>query len=396
MAELGFVLFETAIGACGLVWGERGLVGVQLPEAKEAATRTRVLVRFPGAREATPPAAVRKARDAIVSLLSGKPKDLSGVLLDMQRVPAFHQKVYAFARSIPPGQTLSYGEIAAELGSPGAARAVGQAMRRNPFPIVVPCHRVLAAGGKVGGFTANGGTSTKLKMLAIEGAAPGRVKGARLGEPAAQATGVFDFEPKVAIRHLKTADPELARLIGQIGPFRMQLRNTTSLFEALAEAIAYQQLTGKAAATIFGRVCALCPRGKLTAKAVTALSDEALRGAGLSRSKLLSLRDLAERVEARELPTLRELTKLDDETVIEKLTAVRGVGRWTAEMILIFRLGRRDVLPLDDYGVKKGFANAFGLKELPKRAELEKRGERWKPFRSVASWFLWRASELKQ
>src|SRR5688572_27825114 len=112
MAELGFVLFETAIGACGLVWGERGLVGVQLPEAKEAATRTRVLVRFPGALEATPPAPVRKARDAIVSLLSGKPKDLSGVLLDMQRVPAFHQKVYVFARSIPPGQTLSYGEIA--------------------------------------------------------------------------------------------------------------------------------------------------------------------------------------------------------------------------------------------------------------------------------------------
>jgi methylated-DNA-[protein]-cysteine S-methyltransferase len=396
MADLGFVLFETPIGACGLVWGARGLVGVQLPEAKEAATRARVLARFPGAREGTPPAAVRKARDAIVSLLRGKPKDLSGVLLDMQRVPAFHQKVYAFARSIEPGKTLSYGEIAAELGSPGAARAVGQAMRRNPFPIVVPCHRVLAAGGKVGGFTANGGTSTKLKMLAIEGAAPGRVKVARLGEPSAEATGVFDFEPKVAIRHLKTADPELARLIGQIGPFRMQLRNTTSLFEALAEAIAYQQLTGKAAATIFGRVCALCPRGKLTAKAVTALSDEALRGAGLSRSKLLSLRDLARRVEARELPTLRELADLDDETVIEKLTAVRGVGRWTAEMILIFRLGRRDVLPLDDYGVKKGFANAFGLKELPKRAELEKRGERWKPFRSVASWFLWRASELKQ
>ncbi len=396
MAELGFALFETPIGVCGLVWGERGVVGVQLPEAKAAATRARVLERFPGAREAAPPPAVKKARDAMLSLLSGKPKDLSRVLLDMQRVPAFHQKVYAFARSIAPGKTLSYGEIAAELGSPGAARAVGQAMRRNPFPIVVPCHRVLAAGGKVGGFTANGGTSTKLKMLAIEGASPGRTKSARLGEPAAEESSGFDFEPSAAIRHLKTADPELARLIGQIGPFRMQLRHTTSLFEALAEAIVYQQLTGKAAATIFGRVCALCPRGKLTAKAVTLLSDEALRGAGLSRSKLLSLRDLAKRVEAKQLPTLRELTALDDEAVIEKLTEVRGVGRWTAEMILIFRLGRRDVLPLDDYGVKKGFANAFRLKELPKRAELERRGERWKPFRSVASWFLWRASELKQ
>jgi len=168
-AALGFTVFETALGCCGLVWGERGVAGVQLPEGKASATRARLLERFPGAREGEPPLAIRRARDAISALLRGEPKDLSSVTLDMQRVPAFHQRVYAVAREVRRGQTVSYGELAARVGSPGAARAVGQAMRRNPFAIVVPCHRVLAAGGKLGGFTANGGASTKLRMLAIEG-----------------------------------------------------------------------------------------------------------------------------------------------------------------------------------------------------------------------------------
>jgi methylated-DNA-[protein]-cysteine S-methyltransferase len=169
MAVLGFSLFETAIGCCGIVWGERGILGVQLPEARNSATRARLLERFPDAREIEPPLAVRRARAAISGLLRGEATDLSTVVLDMQCVPAFHQRVYAAVRKIKPGHTLSYGEIAAELGVPGAARAVGQAMRRNPFAIVVPCHRVLAARGKLGGFTANGGASTKLRMLAIEG-----------------------------------------------------------------------------------------------------------------------------------------------------------------------------------------------------------------------------------
>jgi 3-methyladenine DNA glycosylase/8-oxoguanine DNA glycosylase len=179
-----------------------------------------------------------------------------------------------------------------------------------------------------------------------------------------------------------------------VGPFGLELQKTSTLFAALAEAIVYQQLTGKAAATIFGRVRALCPRSKLSAAQLLALPDEALRGAGLSQSKLLSLQDLARRVESKELPTLRQLEQLDDEGVIGRLTHVRGVGRWTVEMLLIFRLGRRDVLPVDDYGVKKGFAHAFSLPALPTRAELEARGERWRPYRSVVSWYLWRVSEL--
>lgn len=181
MTAHGFTLFDTAIGRCGLVWSERGIAGVQLPEESEIETCARLLQRFPEAREAAPPPEVRRALDGIVALLRGEASDLSGITLDMDGVPPFHRRVYQVARTIPPGATLSYGEIAARLGEPGAARAVGQALGRNPFAIVVPCHRVLAAGGKVGGFSASGGVATKLRMLSIEGA---RATGVRTLQPA--------------------------------------------------------------------------------------------------------------------------------------------------------------------------------------------------------------------
>jgi len=165
-----FALFETAIGTCGIAWGGRGLVGVQLPEPSAAETRARMRRRHPGARETSPPPDVRRAIDAITAHLRGDATDLSGIGLDMDGVPDFHRRVYEVARAIPSGATLSYGEIAARIGEPSAAREVGQALGRNPFPIVVPCHRVLAAGGKTGGFSAPGGVATKLRLLAIEGA----------------------------------------------------------------------------------------------------------------------------------------------------------------------------------------------------------------------------------
>jgi methylated-DNA-[protein]-cysteine S-methyltransferase len=165
--------FGTAIGACGVAWGARGLVGVQLPMASKAATRARMLERFPGAREAPPPPGVERAIDGIVALLEGKASDLSTVALDMDGVPPFARRVYEVARTIPAGRTLTYGEVAARIGARGASRAVGQALGRNPFAIIVPCHRVLAAGGKAGGFSATGGVATKLRLLSIESAVSG-------------------------------------------------------------------------------------------------------------------------------------------------------------------------------------------------------------------------------
>jgi methylated-DNA-[protein]-cysteine S-methyltransferase len=168
MKEHGFALFDTDIGPCGIVWGAHGITGVQLPEASEARTRARLVRRYPHAREAPPLADVRRVIDGIVALLRGEASDLSAAALDMDGVPEFDRRVYAVARDIAPGATLSYGEIAARLGERGLARDVGQALGRNPFPIIVPCHRVLAAGGKAGGFSANGGVTTKLRLLTIE------------------------------------------------------------------------------------------------------------------------------------------------------------------------------------------------------------------------------------
>jgi methylated-DNA-[protein]-cysteine S-methyltransferase len=170
MSEVSFTFFETAVGRCGIAWGSRGAVSVLLPEKSEAASRARLARRFPEAREAVPPPDIQRAIADIVALLAGERRDLSDVPLDFESLPAFHRRVYEVARAIPPGSTISYGEIAARLGEPRAAREVGEALSKNPFPIVVPCHRVLAAGGKLGGFSARGGVATKLRLLEIEGA----------------------------------------------------------------------------------------------------------------------------------------------------------------------------------------------------------------------------------
>lgn len=165
-----------------------------------------------------------------------------------------------------------------------------------------------------------------------------------------------------------------------------------STFEVLLEAITHQQLSGKAARTIHGRVCALFVDTQVRAEAVEPLSDETLRGAGLSANKVRAMRDLAARCLDGTVPNMRGLGQLDDEAIIQRLTTVRGIGRWTVEMLLIFRLRRPDVLPVDDLGVRKGFAAAYG-QPLPGAKELRAAGQAWIPYRSVASWYLWRASE---
>lgn len=205
------------------------------------------------------------------------------------------------------------------------------------------------------------------------------------------------IDTRAALRTLRRADPTLGRAIDSIGRFGLEPaeRATKSIYASLARAIVSQQLSGRAAATIYGRLCALFPgaRGGPRAEDVLAASDEALRSAGLSRAKALALRDLATRSRAGEIPTLAAARRLDDEAIIERLTAVRGVGRWTAQMFLIFDLGRPDVLPIDDYGVRKGFALAFGQATLPTPRALDDHGQRWAPYRTVASWYLWRVAD---
>jgi methylated-DNA-[protein]-cysteine S-methyltransferase len=173
MNALGYTLFDTAVGRCGIAWSERGISAIMLPEADDEATRKRLLRRVENAPEALPPASVQQAIAAIQSLLEGGRTDLSNVVVDLDGMPDFNLRVYEIARKIPAGETLTYGDIAKRLGDVQLSRAVGQAMGQNPVPIVVPCHRVVAAGGKTGGFSAPGGSRTKLKILAIERAKVG-------------------------------------------------------------------------------------------------------------------------------------------------------------------------------------------------------------------------------
>lgn len=200
------------------------------------------------------------------------------------------------------------------------------------------------------------------------------------------------YEPDAALRRLRR-DPDMRRLIRHAGAFSLVPRRPAAPFPALLRAIVYQQLSGKAAATIHGRVMDLFPgRGHPSPEEILGIDELVLRGAGLSQNKMLAVRDLAARVLDGTVPSLRALRRMDDEEIVARLTAVRGVGRWTVEMLLIFTLGRPDVLPLNDLGVLKGFARVYG--EAPDAARLAERGEAWRPFRSVASWYLWRAADM--
>ena len=332
------------------------------------------------------PPAIAGVADALQAHVAGQPQDFSGAPLDTSSSPPFLLRVWRAAQAIPPGQTLTYGELARLVGSPRAARAVGRAMATNPWPILVPCHRVFGR-SSFGDYSAGSGLATKLRLLWREGYR-GR-------------TSNVTFDEHAAVAHLRAADARLAKLIDRAGPFTLQAaaphpRGGIEPFAALARAIVSQQLSGKAAMTIYGRVAALLGNGAIDdAKAVLALSKAQLRAAGLSENKALSLRDLAQHAVAGTLPTRARMQSMSDEEIIAALADIRGIGRWSAQMLLMFYLGRPDVLPVADLGVRKGFAVAYGGRDLPSAATIERAARAWSPYTSVASWYLWRAVEMK-
>jgi methylated-DNA-[protein]-cysteine S-methyltransferase len=422
----GTFWIDTALGPCGLSFSQVGLTAIALPEPTEREARE-VRARIASARTARVPPFVRKAAALLARHLSGKPQDLSPLQLDLSAHPAFRRRVYEAARTIAPGSTVSYGELARALGAPKAARAVGQALAKNPLLLAVPCHRVLGANGKPGGFSAPGGAGQKKRLLALEGVDLARAGGlaeeprersadaviaraarrsGRAGKDAVvpqtpelpslfRSGGGLAIDSARVVRLLSRKDPALGRAVKLAGPFRMRHSSMHSPFEALATSIVYQQLNGKAAATILSRVVALfAPRAFPRPSDILATADDRLRGAGLSRGKTAAIKDLAAKTLAGVVPPLEQLVSMGDEEIVERLTEVRGIGRWTVEMLLMFRLGRPDVLPATDYGVRKGFARLQGLDELPDPKELLAHGEAWRPFRTVASWYLWRICEL--
>jgi O-6-methylguanine DNA methyltransferase len=313
--------------------------------------------------------------ERLAAHLAGEQVHFDDLPVDDSSWSPFATRVYRAAQTIPRGQTITYAQLAREIGTVNA-RAVGVSLGKNPIPIVVPCHRIVGK-DDCGGFSAPGGNSTKAQLLAIEG-------------------GALDDEThRIARRHLVRVDPALAPFVKAV-PCTLPVRSNGNLFRTIVRAIAGQQLSTKAAATIFARVEAVLSvssRWSSDAPArIVATSDEALRGAGLSGAKTASLRDLAARVADGRLD-LDRIVRLPDERVIEALREVRGIGRWTAEMLLIFDLGRPDVLPVDDLGIRKGAQKVWGLRALPEAPAIIKRAEAWRPFRSIGSWYLWRALE---
>jgi DNA-3-methyladenine glycosylase II len=197
---------------------------------------------------------------------------------------------------------------------------------------------------------------------------------------------------EAAIKHLTKADKTMARLIKKIGACGWKPDKRRSPYQALVRSVAYQQLNGTAANTIFGRVLALYPGKKFpTPEELLATPDELLRGAGLSRAKVAAIKDIAAKTIEGVVPDSRSIARMESEDIISRLTTIRGVGPWTVEMLLIFKLGRTDILPVTDYGVRKGFAVTYKLKDLPTSAELLAHGEKWRPYRSIAAWYLWRS-----
>jgi DNA-3-methyladenine glycosylase II len=196
------------------------------------------------------------------------------------------------------------------------------------------------------------------------------------------------------VQHLAKVDPVMRRLIREVGPYSLPTNVRRPPFEILARAIANQQLNGTAAETILRRLVALFPGRKFPTPAdLLTASEDDIRGVGFSRAKVAALRDLAAKTLDGTVPLARVIRRLEDDVIVERLTQVRGVGRWTVEMLLIFHLGRPDVLPVDDFGVRAGFRVAYGLTDLPKPKELLLHGERWRPYRTTAAWYLWRAVE---
>jgi O-6-methylguanine DNA methyltransferase len=386
MRKKGVALFKTVIGYCGLAWTERGIVKVQLPEYSEEATLAALTTGFedfPYVSLASQ--AIKKIQKNIAFLLSGQSFDLPISDLDLSIVTPFRRRVYLRASKIAPGATMSYGQLAKALGAPNSSRAVGQALGANPFPLLIPCHRIIAANGDLRGFSAPGGLALKRYLIAVE-------------KMPMKADSGFLYNPRKAVDYLREVDPYMAKAIARVGEPSIVLREESTVYFSLVRAIVSQQLSVKAAGTIFRRLCdkfQSYPKG-LCARNFLLISHEELRECGLSRNKVLSIHDLSERTLSGEIPTLTKLKKMSDDEIIESLTCVRGIGQWTVEMLLIFHLGRPDVLAVDDLGLRLGHAYMLGAQGETDRKVLDEYGQLWRPYRSVASWYLWRLLDLSR
>jgi methylated-DNA-[protein]-cysteine S-methyltransferase len=380
---MAFALFETRLGPCAVEWSEVGVKRLVLGRTAEA---LREEFRARGVLESRRrPPFVHEATARLKRHLSRRPQDFGSLPLDLGRAsPALHDVALAL-RDIPAGSTIEAEALAARLALPGGAVRLRQLLARNPVPFLLPGHRVLGPEGRLGPW--GGGEALHERLLSLETmahpplhAADGAPKARRVDE---------------ALAHLRRRDPLLGELMERVGPFVLKLRRDHSPYEALARSIVGQQITGRAAQAILARLALhFGTPGVPPPERIRNATDAQLRAAGLSGGKARAFRDLAAHALAGDVPSWAVLRRWPDEQILSTLTEIHGVGRWTVEMLLLFRLGRPDVLPLGDLGIQKGFARTFTRGRLPSARELQRRGWRWRPFRSIASWYLWRALEL--
>ena len=379
-----YTMFDTALGVCGIAWRTDSSSGMdpvvtafQLPEDAAKSTESRIARKAFAVKARSIPRDIKTVIKRAILHFKGEAQDFQNVAVNLDGAGPFIKNVYSAARRIPPGETMTYGELAAAAGSPGASRAVGQAMSKNPIPLIIPCHRVLAAGNRPGGFSAHGGLATKSKMLELEGVfvgAPSVIRSLR--------------DMKKAAALLAKKDPRLSRILSK--PIGFRLKPEHSPYEVLVEAVVHQQLSPKAAETIVGRIKALSSGPRIPdPPGLLRMPDDQLRKAGLSRSKTRAVKDIAAKTLSGVVPSSEEIISLGNDSIIERLTSIYGVGRWTVEMMLIFNLGRMDVLPVDDFALRKCIADVYGWKKAPTPKEAKELGETWKPFRTVASLYLW-------
>jgi methylated-DNA-[protein]-cysteine S-methyltransferase len=383
---LFYTLIPTTLGPLGLGWSDAGIRHIYLPEATPAATAARLEAKGYKKRRAIAKHLDHSAK-RIAQHLRGRPVDLGEVMLDLDHLPETRRRIYSALRAVPSGTTLTYGELAERAGMPGTQQSVGTAMGENPCPVVIPCHRVLPAGGKLGFYSGPGGAVTKAQILRIEGL---NIWAPRT-PPKRNADGL-EYDWNEAVAHLRKADPILVKHFKCLGEDRLEARAMEDPFLYLARSITFQQLAGAAARTIWGRVLdrfAAVP----TPETMLAMPAPDLRSAGLSAAKTAAMKDLAAKALEGIIPHAKDLAKMSDEEIIARLSAVRGVGKWTVEMSLMFRLGRPDVLPVDDLGVRNGFDKVHGRKKKVTPKELTAYAERWRPYRTVGSWLMWRVLE---
>ncbi len=373
-SQPGRAIFSTKEGFVAIGWTTAGVCRLILGLTEEHTVQAldKTCPHLPPVKRTSGDVSLLVKR--IKAHLAGDNDDFLDVPVQYPAVGEFSLKVLRRLRKVLPGEVVTYGELAALCGKPNAARGVGSIMGSNPVPLIVPCHRCMGKDGSLTGFSTEGGIEIKARMLFREGF-------------------VANEEHAAGLAHLSKVDTVMRRLIQQVGPYRALPDKPQPAWDSLVRAIVHQQLSVKAGRTITKRVHDLTSGpGFPTPAQVLEFKPEDLRAAGLSKQKVSYVLDLAGKVDSGEL-NLRRIRNLPDEEVITELSKVRGIGRWSAQMHLIFHLGRLDVLPTEDLGLQMAAARGYGFAECCTSDEMKKIGDPWAPYRSMASWYLWQGLE---